>query len=48
MTPVGKNQRMTARTRCLLNSNRKKVVQCSSQNVQMKKKDKDYDTGWKE
>ena len=48
MTPVGKNQHMTSRTRCLLNSNRKKVGQCSSQNVEMKKIDKDDDTGWKE
>ena len=48
MTPVGKNQRMTVRTHGVLNSNRKKVAQCSSQNVEIKKKFKDDDTGWKE
>ena len=48
MTPVGKNQRMTVRTPCLLKSNRKKVGECCSQNVEIKKKDKDDDTGWKE
>ena len=38
MTPVGKNPRMTVRTYGVLNSNRKKVAQCSSQNVEIKKK----------